>query len=240
LAPPSPLSVRAQRRPLALFAALVVVAALLHAVCVESAANPKKAAVAHLLCPVCGVMVQEAYNYVQNKSLVDEDDVADLVENLCSQKRKEGRWLTSLDVYREGGADSDAPLQVARRPEVGACRRECHLGRSACLEVLGGEEDQLKEMLRARALASDMRSSICKPRCKNRPLAKLTGWEDEEFKALSEAEVTSLEAVDNMPPGMQAYNAKDIMAMSESDQAAWYADQNRKAALRQAREQEDL
>jgi len=185
--------------------------------------------VAHIQCQVCELMVSEAHGYVERHALTSEDDVGDLVDHLCVVKRKEGRWVSSIDLV-----DSGDSLTVTRQSDVGVCRRECHVGYTACTRSLKGKEDTLADMLRAREPLSSMKASLCKASCKKKR-ARPQIWENEVFEKRDAAVVAQEDA---LPPGMQSYNANDILSMTESDQAAWFADQEHKKMLRDLREAE--
>merc|ERR1711963_759625 len=150
--------------------------------------------------------------------------------NLCTVKRKEGRWVSSIDISKK---NDDAPLQISRHKDAGECKKECIIGRAACRKALGGKEEVVKHMLKNGNSVVDMRSKICKKSCVERKLPKLEGWQDETFVARNAAVVAQEDA---LPPGMQAYNAKDILDMSESDQQAFFADQAYKRRIREERE----
>lgn len=198
-----------------------------------SAGNPKKDVLAHLACPVCEQMVVEAETYAKTNKLASEEDLSDLMEHLCTVKKKEGRWVTSLDISQA----EDSLLKVERRTETGECHRECHLIQLACVKALANKEADLADMLRAADTVASIQKSICKKSCKNKALPKLPAWEDEEFKARDAA---MLAQEDLLPPGMQAYNAQDILGMSKSDQLSWFADQEHKKRQRESRAANEL
>mmetsp|Transcript_55676 Transcript_55676/g.86459 ORF Transcript_55676/g.86459 Transcript_55676/m.86459 type:complete len:221 (-) Transcript_55676:53-715(-) len=191
--------------------------------------------VSHLLCPICEQMIKEARSYADKNKLSSGDDYSDLVDNLCAIKKKEGRWVTSIDISQKAGGQN--LLQFVRRDDVGECHRECHFSQRACVEALRGKEESLAEMLAQRMPEEKMRKQICKKSCKRKQLPQLPAWEDEEFVARDAAMVTQ---EDLLPPGMQAYNAQDILSMSQSDQMAFFADQEYKNQQRQAREANEL
>jgi len=57
-------------------------------------------AVAHIQCQICGQAVTEVHRMAQNLSASEEESLADLVDGICSLKKKEGQWLLSLDIIR--------------------------------------------------------------------------------------------------------------------------------------------
>merc|ERR1712137_158825 len=108
-----------------------------------------------------------------------------------------------------------------------------HVARTACMDALKGQEDDLLELLVSKTSVAEIAKSICRKSCKTkRKLPALNDWQDEEFKARDQAIVDQEDA---LPPGMQSYNANDILSMTESDQIAWFADQEKKRQLREMR-----
>mmetsp|Transcript_57299 Transcript_57299/g.100358 ORF Transcript_57299/g.100358 Transcript_57299/m.100358 type:complete len:220 (+) Transcript_57299:82-741(+) len=193
--------------------------------------SSRKDAQAHIECYVCNLMVHEANEHKKNNKLIVEDDVADMIDGLCQTKRKEGRWVTSIDIEM----DKDKTLKIVKQADVGHCRKECGIARSACETALEDQEDDLKTMLLEDKAVPKMQKALCKSICKPKAkgkLPKLVGWEDEEFKA-KHASIVQQE--DMMPPGMQTYNANDILSMTDSDQKAFFADQEWKMQVREAR-----
>lgn len=71
--------------------------------------NDAAALVAHVKCQVCEIGVQQARRQARNKSIEGEDRLADFVENLCSWRQPEGRWLARLDITQRGPKTKDAP-----------------------------------------------------------------------------------------------------------------------------------
>jgi len=67
------------------------------------------ALVSHIKCQVCEIGVQQARRQARNKSIEGEDRLTDFVENLCSMRQPEGRWLTRLDITQRGPTKKNAP-----------------------------------------------------------------------------------------------------------------------------------
>merc|ERR1711948_124315 len=104
------------------------------------------------------------------------------------------------------------------------------------MNALKGREEKLLELLSTRATIEDVKKRICKKSCqRQKTLPPLKDWKDEEY---TKRDAAIVEQEDRLPPGMQSYNANDILSMSESDQMAWFADQERKKQLREMREAE--
>merc|ERR1711860_302558 len=130
-------SVMGSKAP-SLFANIVLCAILEH-----GDAGVSKEAIANIKCEVCGIAVQEARSYAQENSVNDEDGLSDLVEGICSVKKKEGRWVAKFDITRE---DDEAPLTLTKQG-LGACKNECLTIQRACAASLKGQEETLVELL---------------------------------------------------------------------------------------------
>merc|ERR1712154_669399 len=123
--------------------------------------------------------IEEAAVYAKENSINEEDALTDLVENLCSVKKKEGRWVSKLDIVRE---DSDAQLSLQRQDTPGWYKAECLVVQRACEASLKGKDETLVEMLQSGKNLRDMKKGICKKLCK-KAVPKLAQWKDEAFSA---------------------------------------------------------
>merc|ERR1712066_747268 len=94
--------------------------------------------------------------------LTDEDGLSDLVDNMCSVKKKEGRWVARYDITRE---DKDSPLSLERQEGVGECHNECLTMQRACGAALKGNEDTLASLLASGASAKELKKKMCKKLC---------------------------------------------------------------------------
>eukprot|EP00747_Dinoflagellata_sp_TGD_P164303 gnl/TRDRNA2_/TRDRNA2_184062_c0_seq1.p1 gnl/TRDRNA2_/TRDRNA2_184062_c0~~gnl/TRDRNA2_/TRDRNA2_184062_c0_seq1.p1 ORF type:complete len:225 (+),score=67.17 gnl/TRDRNA2_/TRDRNA2_184062_c0_seq1:58-732(+) len=193
-----------------------LICAALAALC-PCATGIAKEAIAHVQCEVCEIGMQEVRAHVKNKTLTLEDEIADVVENMCTIKKEEGRWLTRLDIVRE---DSDAQLTVVKKPDVGECRNECLVVTRACQAALKGREEDLVELLKDKEGVKGMRTKMCDKLCKKK-VPKLKSWTDEEFKARDAKEVETEDMIAKMKAetgmGMKMYKREDLMGMSEGD-----------------------
>jgi len=183
----------------------------------------------HIQCAVCKLMVQEAGRQakVQDLKESDEDAYADIIDHLCTVKQKQGRWVSSIDISEP--EDGDGQLQIEKKPDVGECKTECHLARAACLKALKGNEEALQSLLRSGLELEEISGRVCKKTCKSLELPDLEDWIDEPFVPRDPA---SVQQEDMLPPGMRAYDANDIVSMSEGDAKAFSADQERERMRR--------
>mmetsp|Transcript_101030 Transcript_101030/g.290752 ORF Transcript_101030/g.290752 Transcript_101030/m.290752 type:complete len:242 (-) Transcript_101030:46-771(-) len=178
-----------------------------------------KEAVAHIQCEVCGEAVAAAAAYLAENGIADEDGVTDVVENLCSVKKKEGRWVAKFDIVRE---DEDAQLTLSRQEDLGECRSECSTVQRACTAALDGMEEKFVEMLMKREKKpKDMKKKLCKKAC-SKDVPKLgKKWKDEAFIARSHKDVEAEDLMEKMKAetglGMKMYNREDLLSMSEGD-----------------------
>eukprot|EP00929_Paragymnodinium_shiwhaense_P049087 TRINITY_DN24779_c0_g1_i1.p1 TRINITY_DN24779_c0_g1~~TRINITY_DN24779_c0_g1_i1.p1 ORF type:complete len:220 (+),score=74.41 TRINITY_DN24779_c0_g1_i1:73-732(+) len=191
------------------------VAAAVLSLIVQRGAAVSKEAVAHVACAVCELAVEEASKYIKENAIIDEDGVADVVDGLCSVKRKEGRWCSSIDITRD-----DAALSIEKQGSIGECRNECLTAQRACQQALKDKEEDLVGLLLKGSAVKDLKKKICKKICKKK-LPKLGKWTDEEFKARDAKEVETEDMIAKMKAdtgmGMKMYKREDLMSMSEGD-----------------------
>ncbi|CAK0836428.1 unnamed protein product [Prorocentrum cordatum] len=116
-----------------------------------------KDAVAHVQCQVCEQAASEAVDFAKENAIKDEDGLADMVEGLCSSKKKEGRWVARYDVTRKG---ADAQLAIERQDGLGNCNSECLIIIRACEAALKGQDDALTSLLLAGKDARQIRKKI--------------------------------------------------------------------------------
>lgn len=176
-----------------------------------------KEAVAHVQCDVCEMAMEEATSIAKTDSITDEDSLSDLVENLCSVRKKEGRWVSRLDIVRE---DSDTQLLIARQDTAGWCKNECLTIQRACQASLKGNEEKLVSMLQGAKSLKDIKKKLCKKTCAKEP-PKLTKWKDEVFSPRDEKELETEDMMEKMKAetgmGMKMYKREDLLSMSEGD-----------------------
>eukprot|EP00931_Biecheleriopsis_adriatica_P070138 TRINITY_DN43926_c0_g1_i1.p1 TRINITY_DN43926_c0_g1~~TRINITY_DN43926_c0_g1_i1.p1 ORF type:complete len:201 (-),score=47.96 TRINITY_DN43926_c0_g1_i1:54-656(-) len=185
----------------------LTLALLLSCVCAHVLAGVSKAAVAQVSCQVCRLAVREASRYAKNKGLTGEEEVADLLDHLCSVAKKEGRWLSKFDITH--GEDG---LILTEQSEYGVCRKECSIIQRACSGVV---QSDLVEMLLRSAGEEDLEQRYCKRTCK-RTLPKMETWADEAFEARN---AKDLELEDM---GMKMYKRSDgsLSSLSHGARAA--------------------
>mmetsp|Transcript_127231 Transcript_127231/g.360105 ORF Transcript_127231/g.360105 Transcript_127231/m.360105 type:complete len:227 (+) Transcript_127231:72-752(+) len=194
----------------------VAAGALLCATFERCHAAVSKEAVASIRCDVCGIAVQEARAYAQENTISDEDGLSDLVEGLCSVKKKEGRWVAKYDISRE---DDEAPLTLTRQG-LGECRNECLTMQRACAAALKGQEEAMVELLMAGKGQNEMKKKLCKKQCAKAP-PRLKEWTDEVFVPRDEKEVETEDMIEKMRAetgmGMKMYKRDEMLSMSEGD-----------------------
>mmetsp|Transcript_44516 Transcript_44516/g.105495 ORF Transcript_44516/g.105495 Transcript_44516/m.105495 type:complete len:234 (+) Transcript_44516:102-803(+) len=216
--------------------------------CLQACQALNKDAVAHLECQVCQVAVEEAKHFAAANSIVDEDGLADLVDGICSVKKKEGRWNAKYDIVSEtsgGGwfSEKSETLGLERQEGMSHCRNECLHIQRACSNALKRHEEKLVALLLEKASTKDIRKKVCKKVCsKDRKLPKLTGWTDEPFDARDAKEVETEDLVESMKAatgmGMKMYKREDLLTMSEGDMEVMAA-REAYAQERQAARMED-
>lgn len=176
-----------------------------------------KEAIAHVQCQACEVAVQEARNFAKENAVLDEDSMSDMIEGVCSVKKKEGRWVAQYSLTRE---DNDAPLIMEKQEIQGFCNNDCLTVQRACEASFKGKEDTLVSLLLAKASVKDLKKKICKKQC-GKKLPKLKKWTLEAFKPRDQKEMETEDMIAKMKAetgmGMKMYKREDLMSMSEGD-----------------------
>lgn len=124
----------------------------------EPMAAPLKSDLKHIYCGVCRKMVDQAYAHAtdildkrfshskkRKREVVDFDGEGALqtyTETMCNPLKKEGEWVSKIDLVQEGDA-----LLLASQPAAGKCRRECRTVEAACNEVLDRADTDFTEIL---------------------------------------------------------------------------------------------
>ncbi|CAJ1445105.1 unnamed protein product [Effrenium voratum] len=183
----------------------------------DAKAGVSKEAVGSLQCQICEIAVEEAIIYSRENKISGEDELSDMVDGLCSVKKKEGRWVSQLDVVQE---DPGGPLSVEKQADIGYCRSECTIVQRACQTSLRGKEETLASLLQSGAKPKKIKDQVCKKICgKKRP--KVTDWKDEPFEARDQKEVETEDMIAKMKAetgmGMKMYRREELMGMSEGD-----------------------
>merc|ERR1712093_619354 len=108
-------------------------------------------------CQVCELAVQEAKEFAEENQLrSDEDQVTDMVEHLCSVKKKEGRWLMKLDLYQE-----EDELKVLKNEDFGECHQECLTVQRACTQGLKGADEKLVSLIVKGSKVKALKDKVC-------------------------------------------------------------------------------
>eukprot|EP00928_Gymnodinium_smaydae_P055996 TRINITY_DN39448_c0_g1_i1.p1 TRINITY_DN39448_c0_g1~~TRINITY_DN39448_c0_g1_i1.p1 ORF type:complete len:233 (-),score=70.94 TRINITY_DN39448_c0_g1_i1:51-749(-) len=185
----------------------------------RSVLGVSKDAVAAVQCEVCNLAMREGKSYAEENALTSEDDLSDMVEAMCSvgKNKKAGRWVSKLDIVRE---DTDSPLSLVSKEDVGHCRQECLIIQKACKAALKGKEDTLVELLAKKASLADMKKKICKKTC-SKKVPNVKDFKDEVFEARDQKEVETEDMMEKMKKetgmGMKMYKREDLLSMSEGD-----------------------
>merc|ERR1719262_790764 len=99
----------------------------------RGAGAPTKEGIAHVQCKVCEMAMKEARDYATENNIKDDDSLSDMIDGLCSVKKKEGKWVSMLDITRE---DDGAPLELTKKGMIGYCKSECLTVQRACTASL--------------------------------------------------------------------------------------------------------
>lgn len=201
-----------------------------------------KEAVEHIKCEVCEMAVDEASAYAKENALIsDEDGLNDMLEGLCSVKKKEGRWVSKLDIVRE---DEDAQLTLQKMENSGFCKTECLTVQRACQASVDSKADQLVSLLQGGKSVKEMKKKLCKKIC-SKGVPKLgKKWKDEAFEERDTKEMETEDMIEKMRAetgmGMKMYKREDLMGMSEGDMetmAAREAFSSERAAAKMAQKE---
>eukprot|EP00435_Cladocopium_sp_Y103_P075506 s111_g58.t3 len=176
-----------------------------------------KDAVASLQCQVCEHAVEEAIIYSKENKISSEDDLNDMIDGLCSVKKKEGRWVAHLDIVQE---DPGGPLSVEKQDVLGYCKGECTVVQRACQSSLRGKEESLASMLQQDTGNKKMKEKVCKKICeKKRP--KIADWKDELFEPRDPKEVETQDMMAKMKAetgmSMKMYSREELEMMTDGD-----------------------
>lgn len=181
---------------------VLLAAALVLGACLDSAAAApsQKDVVMHVQCDVCKQAMKEARSQVRNQSISEEDAMSDVVENLCSPNKNEGKWIAKIDIARHA---EEMRLVLSMQDQVGHCRNECRTIQKSCAKAIKGKEESLVSLLLESVGLARLHNMICDRACKKQDLLKLDSWVDETFNVDKDTEINSL--MDKMKgvPGME-------------------------------------
>lgn len=205
---------------------------------------PRREEVALLKCPVCRHAVSEAWalRWRPGAQPMVEDDIIEMVDNLCSVSRREGRWLRRLDVTDVAGGK----LSIVNMSVFGDCRDECLLVRKACQVALKDRQDDLVRMLLERSWSDALQTKLCKKACaKEAAPLKYARKSEKWVEGFSEGMLETMENRDKLRAEtgqiMDVVKREDMDTMSEGDmevqaaQAA-FAEQMREARADRGRD----
>jgi len=138
----------------------------------------QKDVVAHIQCAVCKQAVKEASLHAKKNQIDDEEELLDVIENLCSASKDEGKWTAKIDVIPK---EAGSRLGLDRRDEEGVCKSECKAVRKACSSALKGREDTLVSEIKDGVGIGKLQKDFCKKQCM-KDLPDLKKWNDEAFE----------------------------------------------------------
>mmetsp|Transcript_107135 Transcript_107135/g.194994 ORF Transcript_107135/g.194994 Transcript_107135/m.194994 type:complete len:238 (+) Transcript_107135:49-762(+) len=197
---------------------LVVAGALLSGLVGRCSAAVDKKVVSIIQCEVCKHAVKTAHSYKKDNTIVDEDDIAELVDGLCSVKQKVGRWTAKIDITRESAT---GPFTLVQQEDLGYCKAECTAVQRACQNAFKGLEEDFTDMLKAEKSVKSMRQKLCKKTCSKKIPPIPEQWKDEAFSPRDQKEVETEDMMADMKAktgmGMKMYKREDLMSMSEGD-----------------------
>mmetsp|Transcript_98249 Transcript_98249/g.194640 ORF Transcript_98249/g.194640 Transcript_98249/m.194640 type:complete len:209 (-) Transcript_98249:106-732(-) len=175
---------------------------------------PDKNVLVHIQCDMCKRAVKEAslYKMRASKSMYNEDDYVDLVDEMCSPwSKKAGKWLKKLDIVREGDNPQLSIKYAHEDPDKeGLCKRECETLKKACLASLKKQEGSLATMLLEQQKVETMQDAICEGSC-NKTIPELENWIDEPWEEDKNA------AVNDVISGMQANSRQNLKVFRPGD-----------------------
>ncbi|CAD7941574.1 unnamed protein product [Amoebophrya sp. A120] len=188
-------------------------------------AKIRKKDVQAVLCQVCELAVETAFN---------EEVKEEQIEELCEPKEKHGRWLSQLDLINAPSGE----IEVQNMQKPGECRQECSLAARACrlsalddsdtlLHALRKEEDVAEDVSTA-VLLKKAKKKVCKKKCDaNKNKRKAFREDDEEFVEVDPKVAEMQDMMKDMKAktgmGMQMYSRDDFAKMSEGDMEAMAA-----------------
>mmetsp|Transcript_4808 Transcript_4808/g.9843 ORF Transcript_4808/g.9843 Transcript_4808/m.9843 type:complete len:234 (-) Transcript_4808:78-779(-) len=182
-----------------------------------SAGGVSKEVVGHVQCAVCEMAMEEVHSHASEKKLKDEDSLSDLVDGLCSIKKEQGKWVSKVDITREG---SDGPLRLEREELIGFCKSECLTVQRACQADLKGKDEQIVSLLMEGKKPAELKKKVCKKIC-DKKLPKLGDWTNEPFRARDPKEVEAEERVAKMEAETgqkyKMWHRDEIASMSQAD-----------------------
>merc|ERR1719382_705985 len=175
-------------------------------------AHGAKATKLLIKCAVCKTAMKEARSYAKNNTLDDEDELGDMVENLCKHKKKEGDWVAKIDIIK-----SEGQLVLQKMDKLGECKEECKAIHQACSEAVRGKEEKIVSMLKASEGLSKLQNDVCHKPCNpKKPLPSLDEFKDEKFEEDKDAAINTLmESMKGMPgmENLKMYKPGDLPGM---------------------------
>merc|ERR1719188_702128 len=148
--------------------------------------------------------VDEAARHAEESKSKDEDTLADLVDGLCTIKKKEGKWTAQYDIVRKG---ADAPLALRKMEGIGLCKSECLALQRGCTASLKNKEETIVSMLLSKKSAEDLKKKVCKKTCAKK-LAPPKELEAEERVEKMQAETGQR---------YKMWSKEEIAGMSQAD-----------------------
>lgn len=182
-----------------------------------AAGEVSKEVVEHVKCQACEMAMDQAVLHAEESKAKDEDALADIVDGLCTLKKKEGKWTAQHDIVRKG---SDGPLALVKQEGIGLCKSECLALQRACAASLKNKEETVVELLLSGKGADQLKKKVCKKTCAKK-LAKLSSWNDEPYRQRDPKEVEAEERVEKMRAetgqNFKMWSREEIAGMSQGD-----------------------
>ena len=190
----------------------------------------------YIRCGVCRKMVEIAYGEAtkvlekrfkvqkKRKNELTEFDgegaVQEFVEKMCNPLKKEGEWVTYIDLQQEGDQ-----LQLATQPTYGKCLKECRTVEYACDEVLDKADTEFTEILyqgvRDKQPLDKVQRYICNRAagvCKKKAPPLASRKHDEKFQMMTPEEKQMQDMQANLKDtGMSGtmYKREDLSGMMD-------------------------
>jgi len=182
-----------------------------------ASAQVSKEVVEHVKCQACEMAMLQAVQHAEEGKVKEEDALSDLVDGLCTIKKKEGKWTAQYDIVRKG---SDGPLMLVKQDGIGKCKSECLALQRGCAASLKNKEESVVSMLLKGRSAEELQKKICKKIC-SKTLAPLKEFNDEPYHQRDPKEVEAEERVEKMRAetgqNFKMWSRDEIASMSQAD-----------------------
>jgi len=209
-----------------------------------------KAEVKYIGCDTCMEMVEDAHAQAAvlreeakaDGQKLEEEKVYTMLESVCVPKKKEGRWMTKLDLVDSKVANvkkdksllsphakgiskeklnKDTYLLIKKHDSFGHCEKECMTVAKSCVDMTDEQLDMDELAVKlwgGKVEPRELAGQICAEQCDGkRPPMKKERKKDYEFKPKTEEEIQMEEMMAGMEAagmgGMNMYNRDDMADM---------------------------